>query len=222
MHVMASAPRAYHSPARREAAARTRQEILDAASWLFTSRGYQGTTKAAIAERAGVSLQSVNLAGPKSGLLMACFEVAFAGDEGSHSLTDRPQLVEIMSMDDWSAAIDRYLVYVAEANDRSTGIRRAMDTAAETDEAMAGLVRDLEERSRADLLIGAEWLGGRASLRPDLTVSSAADVLGVIVSAEVQQRLVVRCGWGLDAYVAWMRDAIDRLLLDPDQTGRQA
>src|SRR5690349_21444219 len=109
------ATRAYHSPARSAAAAATRSKIVDAAAALFTRDGYQGTTMAAIATAAGVSVQSVHLAGPKSALLMAAFETAFAGDEGPQPLAVRPALVEIMSLADSAEAIGRYVEYIALA-----------------------------------------------------------------------------------------------------------
>jgi hypothetical protein len=47
--------RRYDASRRREAAARNRAAILDAALRLFTSRGYTATPMTAIAEQAGVS-----------------------------------------------------------------------------------------------------------------------------------------------------------------------
>ena len=43
--------RTYNSPRRREQAATTRREILEAAQRLFEQRGYAATTMAAIAPR---------------------------------------------------------------------------------------------------------------------------------------------------------------------------
>src|SRR6516165_840179 len=51
--------RRYDATRRRQAAARTRMAILDAARVLFTERGYTPTPMTAIAERAGVALDTV-------------------------------------------------------------------------------------------------------------------------------------------------------------------
>src|ERR1700730_7037396 len=51
--------RRYDATKRREAAARTRQAILDAALELFSVRGYSATSMAAIAARADVALDTV-------------------------------------------------------------------------------------------------------------------------------------------------------------------
>ncbi len=62
--------RRYHSPRRREQAAATRREILEAAQRLFERQGYAGTTMAAIAAEARVALKTVYVAfETKSGVL---------------------------------------------------------------------------------------------------------------------------------------------------------
>ena len=58
-HVEPPVKRRYDVSKRREAAARTRQAILDAALELFTFRGYAATPMTAIAERANVALDTV-------------------------------------------------------------------------------------------------------------------------------------------------------------------
>ena len=51
--------RRYDASRRREAAAHTRQAIMDAALELFTDRGYAATPMTAVAKRAGVALDTV-------------------------------------------------------------------------------------------------------------------------------------------------------------------
>src|SRR5215471_8698746 len=72
--------RAYNSPRRREQAAGTRREILDAAQRLFEQQGYAATTMAAIAAEAGVALKTVYVAfETKSGVLQALWNVLLRG-----------------------------------------------------------------------------------------------------------------------------------------------
>ena len=62
----------YRSPLRKERAADTRRRIAAAALELFTEHGFGGTTVAAIAERAGVSAQTVYATfGSKGAILRA-------------------------------------------------------------------------------------------------------------------------------------------------------
>lgn len=66
--------RPYNSPLRKAEAAATRARILDAAAALFEEEGYALTTMKQIADRAGVSLQTVHLAGPKASILLAAYD----------------------------------------------------------------------------------------------------------------------------------------------------
>ncbi|WCO68054.1 helix-turn-helix domain containing protein [Iamia majanohamensis] len=215
------APRAYTSPARAEGAAATRRRIVDAAASLFSERGYQGTTLQAIADAAGVSVQSVHLAGPKGALLMAAFETTFAGDEGTHPLAERPALVEIVAIVDSSEALDRYVELIAHANERSAGIWDALRTAAQTEEAIARSLADLATRRAGDLGTGAAWLEQRRLLEPQADLSQVADVLGLITGPDTYRHFVVDRVWPLERYQRWMRHAIDRLLLAQDGPDRR-
>src|SRR3977135_1834437 len=74
------ASRRYDSPRRREQAAATRLEILDAAQRLFERDGYAATTMAAIAAEARVALKTVYVAfETKSGVLRALWNVRLRG-----------------------------------------------------------------------------------------------------------------------------------------------
>ncbi|MDQ1129488.1 TetR/AcrR family transcriptional regulator [Microbacterium sp. SORGH_AS_0888] len=204
-------PRRYSSPLRDAEAARTRRRIVEAAGALFARDGYAATTMKAIADRAGVSVQSVHLAGPKAALLIAAFEVSFAGDEGRHSLADRPALVEIMARESLDDVLAGWLDYVAAANARTAGLSRAMLTASEMDAAAAEAVADLEARRRRDLRQAAEWLAGRGLLRPD-DVPRAGDELNLVVGPEAHDFLVLRSGWSPSEYRRWMEDTVRSLL----------
>ena len=77
------ARRKYHSPLRADQAEQTRRRVLEAAFDLFADRGYAGTTIAAVAERAGVSPETIYLSvGGKRGLLEGVIETAIAGRRG--------------------------------------------------------------------------------------------------------------------------------------------
>lgn len=195
--------RTYSSPARDADAARTRAAIVDAARSLFETEGYAATTKAAIAKRAGVSVQSVHLAGSKAALLIAAFERAFAGDEGRHSLAERPQIADIMARADTAGAIVSWLDYVASANARTSALVRAMRVAAETDAVAAAAVDDLENRRRTDLNLAARWLIGRGLIAAP-NESIATDELNYLVGPETFEFFVTRSGWDAASYRAWL------------------
>ena len=71
--------RSYHSPARREQAARTRQRILDAAGDLFARHGYGTTSVRQIADAAQVAPDTVYATfGSKARLLTALLDIRLA------------------------------------------------------------------------------------------------------------------------------------------------
>ena len=75
--------RPYESPRRREQAAATRLEILEAAQRLFERDGYAATTMAAVAAEARVALKTVYIAfETKSGVLRALWNLRLRGGSG--------------------------------------------------------------------------------------------------------------------------------------------
>jgi len=204
-------PRTYSSPRRQAEAQRTREAILDAAARLFSRVGYARTTMKDIAVDAGVSVQSVHLAGPKAALLVASFERAFAGDEDRHSLAERPAMAEIMSRPHVPDAIAGWLDYVTRANAATAGLVRAMTVAAETDDLAAAAVADLDARRRADLGLAAGWLIDRGLLDPG-RADQAADELNHLVGPETYAFFVTRSGWTVERYRTWLEVSLEGLL----------
>jgi AcrR family transcriptional regulator len=204
--------RRYSSPLREESTAATRHRIVSAAAGLFSSRGYSATTLPAIATAAGVSVQSVHLAGPKARLLVAAFELSFAGDEGEHPFAERPAVVEIMEMPS-SQAVDAYCVFVALANEKSSGVMHALRAAAETDAEVAELLVELGDRGHQDFLTAVGWAEGRGLLHGDANADERAEVLAYLAGAETYRYFVGLSGWSHERYSAWLRNAIEQLVL---------
>lgn len=209
--------RAYSSPRRTAEAASTRAAIVAAASKLFIRDGYAATSLKAIASEANVAVPTVQLQGSKHSLLIAAFEVAFAGDEGTHSLTERPSLVSIMAEPDLATAIDRYVEFLDDANQRAAGIVRAMAAAADADPAARAAYNELEQRRHRDMLIAADWFASRGVI-PENQVAEAADVLGYITSADAYVHFTQSRGWSRAQWRNWtahqladLRDQLDGL-----------
>src|SRR5262245_18879078 len=92
--------RPYESPRRREQAASTRAQILEAAQSLFEANGYPATTMAAVAREAGVSLKTVYLGfETKSGLLRAVWDTLLRGSPDI-PVADQPWYREVIDEPD--------------------------------------------------------------------------------------------------------------------------
>src|SRR5260370_3730794 len=85
---MVTAKRTYRSPIREKQAQLTRNAILDAAAQSFVDAGYAGTTIKDIAERVGVSVQSVHLFGTKASLLLAAVDRAISDGDATSAGVD--------------------------------------------------------------------------------------------------------------------------------------
>jgi AcrR family transcriptional regulator len=212
-----SVSRNYSSSIRDRDAAATRERIVTAAGRLFIRDGYSATPMRAIATEAAVSVQSVHLAGPKSSLLLAAWQHAFAGDEGEYSLLERPALAEILAEPDSALALNRFVAFVVEANARGAGIWRAMHAAADADPQVREAVTAQDIRRRADLALGASWFVSRGLVDPTHH-GVAADVLGFLVAEESFLYFVEDSEWPLERYQTWLLQSIQLLVLDGQGT----
>src|SRR5438445_10060814 len=113
MGIMTSMPapvkRRYDTTRRRQAAARTRAVILDAARELFTERGYTATPMTAIAERAGVALDTVYASvGRKPELARLLIETAISGTDQAIPAEQRDYVRAVQAAPDAETKIALY------------------------------------------------------------------------------------------------------------------
>ena len=203
--------RRYASAVRSGSAASTRRRIVDAAARLFDGRGYHATTMRAIAGEAGVSVQSVTLAGTKSALLLAAFEQHFAGDEGRQPLAERPAMQRIMALEP-DEALGAYADFLASANAAAGGVWIALRVAAETDPEVAGVLEDMLQRRHRDMLIAVGWARSRGLVSGDTPDDERAQVLAHVAAPETFRYYTGECGWSARRYATWLATAIGRLV----------
>jgi AcrR family transcriptional regulator len=202
-------PRSYRSPRREEQAAETRRRIVDAARELFAAQGYAGSSLAAIADRAGVSVPTVyNSVGGKPGLLAALNDVVdetgdVAGIGRRIGTTTDP--VEIVRL---TARLRRLLM------EGAGDIVVVLSEAAAADPDVAAAYRAGQERSRAGTRGCVERLRALGALKPGLDPGLADDAVYAVMHHAVWTRLVDECGWTADAAEAWYAETLGQLLLE--------
>ena len=209
-----TARRPYDSPRRREQAARTRAEIVDAALALFVERGYVATTIVAIAERARVSPESVYAVfKTKRALLSSSLDVSIVGDADPVPLLERGWVQDLRQEAD-----PRRRMRILARNgrgilERVSPIYEVLREASSADPEVASLTRRYEQQrfegQRALLRIVAP----RGTLRPGLSVAAAADTLYAVGSPESYRLLVRDRGWSPARFERWYADTLIRLLL---------
>ncbi|GAB2465821.1 AcrR family transcriptional regulator [Conyzicola lurida] len=212
---MSDAPisRPYRSSLREEQAAQTRQRILASAGECFARRGYAGTSLADIAAGAGVSVESVKLSGPKRDLLLAAFELAFAGSEGPRSVGDSDAVRAITDIPDNDAFLAALVGFVADANERTSGLWAGFLSAATSEPVVAESLAGLLERRRADYRDAVAELDRRGMVGSADDRDEIAAALSFLLSPESYDQLVVQSGWPKHRYVAWLVEATRRIVL---------
>ena len=202
-----TSPRAYRSELRTQQALGTRRRIVEAAARLFAERGYQATTLTAIAREAGVSTETVKTAAPKAELLIAAFEVTFAGEESAQSLTDTEVGAGVLDVPD-EALLDAVLTRIATANARGHALWTVLLGAAASDPVVDDALQAILARRAADYRRLVDELVARGYASSVTDPEATAAVLSFLLSPEGYQQLVVQSGWTPQRYTAWMRAAV--------------
>jgi len=205
--------RGYRSELRERQAAQTRARIIEAAAELFAEFGYAATTLAKIAERAGVSLETVRNHSPKMSLLKAALEVTSFGAEGDHDILDLPPWSGLASV----AAVADLPGFAADAvlatNRGSAGVWNALMNGAAGDADLADYRRGLLAaiRGNSERLVGLAK--ARGWTRPDRSFDELVESALVITSVETYTRIVLHDGWPEKRYATWVANAVRDLLL---------
>ena len=209
---------AAHRGVRRQKALETRWRIMDAALAEFTERGYHDTTMAAIAERAGVAVQTVYFAfRTKSGLLEDLVGNAVLGRtrDGEIGRPDETDgWVQALSEPDGTKALALFVDAALPVYERTSAISDAGRSAYASDPYLA----EWWARSEALRLDGCaqmvQALADHDALRAGLSLEEAADVLATTLSPQSFLAFTVDRGWTVDHLGEWLKHALPRLLLD--------
>jgi AcrR family transcriptional regulator len=206
--------RRYESPRRREQAAATRRQILEAAQLLLERQGYAATTMAAIAGEAGVALKTVYVAfETKSGLLRALWHLLLRGDEEDAPVADRRWYQEVLDEPDPERLLRLTARNSRVVKERAGALMGVIRSAASTDADIA----DLWARIQADFHDNqrgiVKALHARKALRPGLGVARAADVLWTLNHPDLWLLLVGERGWSPAEWERWFADIVRSQLL---------
>ncbi len=204
--------RRYDASKRREAAAHTRQAIMDAALELFTDRGYAATPMTAVAKRAGVALDTVYAAvGRKAELARLLIETAISGGSQAVPAEQRDYVQAIRAASDAETKIAIYALAMRGIAGRLAPVLSIIEQAAPAEPELAALWRQISERRAANMRRFVADLAAVAELRvePD----DAADIVWATNAPELYQLLVSQRGWSPERYERFLADSWCRLLL---------
>jgi AcrR family transcriptional regulator len=213
MAVMAdTVKRRYNAAGRRQAAARTRGAILSAARELFTERGYLATSMAAIAERAGVALDTVYAAvGRKPEVARLLIESAISGSDEAMPADKRDYVRAIRAAPDAGAKIAIYAEATTAIAPRMALVFGIIQQAAHAEPQLAAMWAEIAERRAKNMHQFIADLAAVAPLR--LAADEAADIVWATNAAETYDLLVGQRGWSPERYRQFLADTWRRLLI---------
>ena len=208
--------RTYNSPLRREQAAATRRQILEAAQRLFEQQGYPATSVSAIAEEAGVSLKTVYLVfETKSGLLRALWQYVLVGEDDDAPVARRDWYQAVLQEGDPERQLQLNARNSRVVKERAAALMRVMRDAAGGDADLDALWQLIQVEFHANQAVIVKLLHDRGALRKGLGVTRGADMLWTVNHPDVWQLLVVDRGWSPKQYEQWLAETSCAQLLRP-------
>jgi len=209
------AGRRYRSQLRDAQASQTRSRVLDSAAREFAARGYAGTTLAAIARGAGVSVETVKLQGAKHELLLAAWNVRLSGAgevANAPLLDDHARRAATAALSD-AEFIDAFVDVATGISVESVGLWQAFAGAARFDDSVRVAFDRTIAMRRAEFAQVIGMLDARGMIDNDRPREQLAATLVFLASAEGYQHLVIESGLSREGYRHWLKDAIQRLIL---------
>jgi AcrR family transcriptional regulator len=219
MNISSMAPRGaevkgrrYDSTRRRQAAAETRDRVLDVAEAALLRDGYAASTLAGIARAAGVSTELIYKAfGGKAGLVR---EIQRRGLHGAGATPAEARSDDISrGQGDVASVIRGWAKLATEVAPRVSPVILLVRSGAAHDDELTGLLAEIAEQRLVRMTHNAERLTEHTGLRAGLTVEQVRDILWTYSSPDVYDLLVTQRGWTLDAYEEFLVNGMTGQLL---------
>jgi AcrR family transcriptional regulator len=207
--------RRYDASRRQEQARENRARVLAEARRLFLERGYAETAMGAVAEAAGVSVQTVyKVFANKASLLKAVFDVAVTGDDEDVAMADREVIHAVRDERDPARKIEMYTRHLGEIADRNVPVQLLARNAAVADAAAAQVWAQIRQEVLTGMTMLADHLIETGGVRADLSADDVRDILWTYHSAELYELLVLERGWSTERYGRFIGQAMIDAVLD--------
>ena len=201
---------------RADKAQANRHRMRTAAQTLFAARGYSATSMQAIADEAGMAVQTLYFTfGTKRALLSELLDVAVAGDDEPVPTLERPGVRAAIEDPDPVAQLRRQARLAREIYERVAPVLQIVAHAAAADPE----IHDLWETNNAQRAVVMERLitalAEKSALREGHDTLMATDVALALQSPELYHFLTARRGWPASRWEHWTADALVTQLLPP-------
>lgn len=174
---------------------RTREALLGAARKLIEEEGFEATTLAAVAERAGVSHRALYLHfASRNELLTRLYEHLGATEDIAASLD------QVWRQPDAVSALEEWAHHIARVHPRIMAVSLAVERACRTDPDAA----EMRNTTMRNWHLGCTRLVTRLAeedrLAAPWTIETAADMMWGLMSWDLLERLIVEKGWSPQRY----------------------
>jgi AcrR family transcriptional regulator len=212
--------RSYDASRRREQARARRLDVVLAARDLFERNGFRATTITAVAERAGVSAESVYKGfGTKAALAKAVFDIVLAGDDEPVPIAQRPAMEALREEPDIRRKIAMYIEGLAQRQARSAMVQILIRDGRHVDDSLVPVWAKLNDEGLVGMTMLGRHLLDTGQLRDGIDLGEVRDVLWNYLAIDTYERLVLTRGWSLERYTRWLTRAVTNAVC-PEQPGR--
>jgi AcrR family transcriptional regulator len=186
--------------------------MIDAAYEMFGELGYRATTMAAIAERAGVAVQTLYFTfHTKDELLQEVHKSAVFGEDSRPPKQQR-WFAEVAAEVDAQRAISLAVEASASILGRVALMLPVFHAAAA--DAAGAVFRRGEDRRRRDMRELSELILTKKGTSRSIGADEAADLLHVLLGPETYRSFVLDLGWSPEAWIRWTSNALIRDLCE--------
>jgi AcrR family transcriptional regulator len=207
-------PRPYDTTNRQRQAAETRRRIFEAAQELFTRDGYVTTTIAAIAEHAGVAVQTVYASTKsKRDILKGILDLAISGEDEQVPVQASSRWREIEAEPDPRTKLRELARLHRDICVREAPAFAIMADAAGSDPEIRTLMHGMADQRYQDHHRLAKTLHQTGHIRPDLSSRRAADIIWALANEQTYLALVRDRRWSTHDYERWLADQLIAALL---------
>jgi AcrR family transcriptional regulator len=207
--------RRYDNAGRAARAAANRLAVLRAGQAVLVEKGYAGTTMAAIARAAGVSVETVYKGfGSKIELVGQILDHVVAGDDEPVALIERADFGGALTASGGAEILAEFCAASCRILERVGPLIGALFVAARAGEPeLRRLTEEAGRRRLADFTRVVEAVAETGDLHPDLDVTVAAETLWTVGSPELYVQFRDDLGWPHERYHAWLVRSTRALLL---------
>ena len=204
-------PRAYRSERRREQAEQTRERVLAAAAHVFTDRGFEAATVAAIADEAGVSPETIYARfGTKKAMLVELVGRAARGPDPGPIL-EQAGPRRVAAATDQREQLRIFAADIVQRLERVSPLVSVLAGAAQAEPELAEALAAIHANRRKNLRRFVEQLAANGPLRVD--AETATDTVWALASPEMHRLLTVVRGWSRKRYCTWLAETLAGALL---------